>query len=358
MVRTIRLDDARVSKLLSSLDANTSTFAPRRHDPRYPYRVKGLVVHIQQHGSSEPVPFVVTARDISASGLAFLHGGFVHIGSRCLVQLLTVHGSVVDMTATVVRCQYVEAGVHEVGIVFDREVNPSTFCTAAIRTRILLVDDDDTILRLSRISLEQLNAEVVTAANGKAAIEAAGAGTFDLILLDIEMPEMDGFQVVAELRKAGYAGTIVATTALTGPDDRRKCLDAGFDHYIAKPYRRDDLDKLLNAVREEPLFSSLEEDGPLVDAINGFVADLPARIRRIESAAASGASAEMLVQLRSLKSQAGACGFEPISKLAAELESALLLGKEVGDLRDSVTRLRKLCAQARPTSRHAAGESA
>jgi CheY-like chemotaxis protein len=198
----------------------------------------------------------------------------------------------------------------------------------------------------------------VTAANGRGAIDATANGSFDLVLLDIEMPEMDGFQTVAALRKSGYAGTIVATTALTGPDDRQRCLDAGFDYYIAKPYRREDLEKLLNTIREEPLFSSLEDDGPLMEAINGFVADLPAKIRQLETAAASGTGAELLTGLRSLKSQAGACGFEPISELAAELERALLMKKEAAALRDDIKRLMKLCALARPSSRHAAGDGA
>lgn len=79
---------------------------------------------MQQPGSSGPVVFLVPTRDISATGLSFLHGGFVHVGTRCTVQLITMHGTWNEVPAVVVRCQYVEGGVHEVAVRFDREIDP------------------------------------------------------------------------------------------------------------------------------------------------------------------------------------------------------------------------------------------
>ncbi len=74
------------------------------------------------------------------------------------------------------------------------------------------------------------------------AIAAIDAGdTFDLIIMDMDMPEVDGYQATAMLREAGYPGPIIALTAHVLPRDRERCLEVGCDHYTMKPVTRDAL---------------------------------------------------------------------------------------------------------------------
>jgi CheY-like chemotaxis protein len=262
-----------------------------------------------------------------------------------------MHGTWNDLSATVVRCQYVEGGVHEIGVKFDRAVDPSAYCAAAIRARVLLVEDEPMLAKLGTLYLQQLNADVQTAANGREALAKIESGVFDLILMDIEMPEMNGWEAVTELRKRGYIGAITAATALTGPNDRERCLSSGFDHYLPKPYKREDLAKLINTLREEPLFSSLEGDSAMDDLINVFVSELPARIRTLETATASGDLAALTAQVRSLKAQAGSHGFEPISETARQIEARLLANKSLADILGDMKFLMKLCSQVRPVAK-------
>ena len=87
--------------------------------------------------------------------------------------------------------------------------------------------------------LERLGYEVEIAINGRRAVEACRGGQFDLILMDCQMPEMDGFEAAAEIRKLAREGgplRIIAATASTMTEDRKRCLEAGMDDYIAKPY--------------------------------------------------------------------------------------------------------------------------
>jgi CheY-like chemotaxis protein len=102
--------------------------------------------------------------------------------------------------------------------------------------------------------LKKAGAQVTIAENGQIACDYAlgSAGgcskpgdeptaPFDVILMDIQMPVMDGYEATRKLRLAGYAGPIVALTAHAMDSDREKCLAAGCDDYIAKPVCREDL---------------------------------------------------------------------------------------------------------------------
>jgi len=103
--------------------------------------------------------------------------------------------------------------------------------------RILLVDDYPQNLALMVSLLRALGHEPIAAGSGALAVEVAGREPLDLVLLDIQMPEMDGFETARALRKipALAAVPFVAVTALTRPADRASILESGFSGYIAKP---------------------------------------------------------------------------------------------------------------------------
>ena len=108
--------------------------------------------------------------------------------------------------------------------------------------RVLLVDDEYINCVLARELLTQLGLRVETATNGLEAVSAWQEHAFDMIFMDIQMPEMDGFEAVAEIRrrerKQEGRVIIIAMTAHAQDDDRKKCLAAGMDDYLAKPLDR------------------------------------------------------------------------------------------------------------------------
>ena len=102
--------------------------------------------------------------------------------------------------------------------------------------RILLVEDNaDNQLLISHF-LQNAGAEVEAASNGIDGLERALTGEFDLILMDLQMPGMDGFEVVKELRKRGRRMPIVALTGHAKKEDRTRCLESGFDGHLSKPF--------------------------------------------------------------------------------------------------------------------------
>ena len=105
--------------------------------------------------------------------------------------------------------------------------------------RILLAEDNAVNQLLTSRVLEKHGHNVVTAGSGRAALEQLEKTSFDLILMDIQMPEMDGFEATAAIRKeeesTGKHLPIIAMTAHAMEGDRERCLAAGMDGYIAKP---------------------------------------------------------------------------------------------------------------------------
>ena len=92
---------------------------------------------------------------------------------------------------------------------------------------------------------------VVVAGDGREARERCG-GSFDLVLMDVQMPEMDGFEAVRAIRDGGRdqpPHPVVALTAHAMKGDRERCLEAGFDAYLAKPIRQNDLRAALDVFR-------------------------------------------------------------------------------------------------------------
>ncbi len=109
--------------------------------------------------------------------------------------------------------------------------------------RVLVAEDNPVNQRIAQQLLRKRKLSVTLADDGRQAVDAFQAGRFDLVLMDVQMPEMDGFEAVAAIRALEHAQgrphtPIVAVTAHAMVGDREKCLQAGMDAYLAKPLRR------------------------------------------------------------------------------------------------------------------------
>jgi CheY-like chemotaxis protein len=105
--------------------------------------------------------------------------------------------------------------------------------------RILVVEDNPTNRQVVLTVLHALGYQPDIAENGQTGIEMAEVGGYDLILLDVQMPDIDGWTVARHLRQhvRGKRLTIVAITAGVTPEDRQRCFDAGMDDFVMKPFK-------------------------------------------------------------------------------------------------------------------------
>lgn len=100
---------------------------------------------------------------------------------------------------------------------------------------ILLVEDDSMIRRMLTMRLKMKGHEIGEAENGKLGMETAMAGNYDLVLMDMHMPVMDGYTAASELRQQGYNGIIIAVTASAMIEETTKAIEAGCNYFISKP---------------------------------------------------------------------------------------------------------------------------
>ena len=118
--------------------------------------------------------------------------------------------------------------------------------------KILLVEDNELNQKFAIAVIRKLGHELDIASNGRIGVDLYKSKSFDLILMDIQMPEMNGIEATQAIRKLeadngkGAHIPIIAVTAFAMEQDKRNCMDAGMDDFIAKPYKPFELEQKIN----------------------------------------------------------------------------------------------------------------
>jgi PAS domain S-box-containing protein len=196
--------------------------------------------------------------------------------------------------------------------------------------RVLVAEDNPTNQKLVSALLDQKGHQVSIVGNGRLAVERATADTFDVILMDVQMPEMSGLEATEAIREreraTGGHVPIVALTARAMAGDREQCFAAGMDAYVSKPVRADELFSAIEAIvgsssdaestapsppsEERPaatieLSTLLKNFGGRADVvqevIDVFLVDAPLMLTRLEKAARSGHAPEVAAAAHAIK---------------------------------------------------------
>ncbi|MDX2197820.1 MAG: response regulator [Phycisphaerae bacterium] len=356
----VRVDPELVESTLDQLDRDTDAGAGGDHgrkEERFRYRVRELHLELAEPGGGFR-GYQCPTRNISSHGLALLMSHFVYPGTACRVTLVSLHNHRATHTGKVVRCRYLPgtARLHDCGIIFDQPINVGLFHRGAQPTRILVADDEKAQHKLIESMLKsEKNTKVVAVSDGEAALEKLRNEQFDIALIDINMPKMDGLAVAQACREAAIGTPLAAFTADSAPDSRTKCMQAGFDTWLAKPLTSGSLTTLIRSLKSEPLISSLIHDRNLLDVIDTFVDAVQARIEDMQTALGESDWPLMQRQLRSLSIDASGAGFDSIAMAADELLGVLGDQPDLASVRAKLSGVVRLCGSAMSASCQPAG---
>ncbi|MEQ8191038.1 MAG: response regulator [Candidatus Eremiobacterota bacterium] len=234
------------------------------------------------------------------------------------------------------------------------------------KLHILLAEDVLTNQKLATSLLKKRGHSVVVANNGKEAVEIFSREKFDLILMDIQMPVLDGIQATGLIRERDTDIPIIAMTAHAMKGDREKFLSEGMNDYIAKPLKIKEVFEVIEkytsvsgeiseAVSQEVSRSetddvilnkkeSLEAIGNdeelLKEMYNIFIEEAPSLMKNLKKAMNEGKASDITLNAHSLKSSSGHIGAKAMEKLACQMERAGKNG-EISELSDLYENLQK-----------------
>lgn len=244
--------------------------------------------------------------------------------------------------------------------------------------RILLAEDGKDNQRLITHYLEKAGAEVEIADNGRLALEAiakysAQGKSFDLIVTDIQMPEMDGYTLTRTLRARGSKVPIVALSAHAMEEARIKCFEAGCSEYTSKPiektaflsicrrwldqngqqaFEQADLLSTPIIIVEEPqpqpnaIWSELADNHEFAPVIDSFLQSLTAKIDKLDEYMSEARFAELTILAQQLKGSGGGYGFQEITNAAVKVEDLAQNHGDEDSLYEAVQQLQEICQLA------------
>ncbi|MDP8956227.1 MAG: PAS domain S-box protein [Actinomycetota bacterium] len=233
--------------------------------------------------------------------------------------------------------------------------------------RVLVAEDNAVNQQLAVLLLQKLGYRADLAGDGTEALEALERQPYDVVLMDVQMPEMDGMEATRRIHQRWSADErpyIIAVTANAMEGDREACLAAGMDDYISKPIRdeelaaalsrsattrsaRADVKPILDADALDRLRQAVGSDEAATQLARTFLDDTDRILAALRADITSGRADETRRQAHSLKSTAAAFGAIELSELCRELESVAAAGSLDG-AKDILARIQDEFARVRP----------
>jgi PAS domain S-box-containing protein len=236
-----------------------------------------------------------------------------------------------------------------------------TFLAEQLPLQILIAEDNTVNQQVALLTLEQLGYQADVAANGLEVIDALHRQSYDVVLMDVQMPEMDGLEATRLIVEETTTESafphqikkpwIIAMTAYALAEDRQRCFDAGMDDYVTKPLRVDELVRALKKVRRQPTQpttqpqmvteTSTTSNEPVLDlrvlqslrqmarakapailrqVIGNYLEDAPQLVQHLQDAVSIGDAETMWKTAHSLRSSSASLGAIQLSNLCKELE--------------------------------------
>ncbi|HEX4142238.1 MAG TPA: ATP-binding protein [Pirellulales bacterium] len=393
MPETIHTDPTRFRQVLINIAGNAIKFTPSGHVEitarldRPAGEPAKLVVQIADTGIGIPPeklgvifdPFTQADSSITRQfggtglGLAISRRLAEMLGGRISVESQVGRGTTFTCEIAVGSLEGVRLLDQLAGMLGSQASLPRAHATPVLNHRLLVVDDGDTNRKLVQLVLGRAGARVEAAENGQQAVARATTEPFDLILMDMQMPVMDGYTATAELRARGVTVPIIALTANAMKWDEDRCLEAGCSGYLSKPIDQDLLLVTVAAalgatnvppptptvatsattppaavappVKQGRLLSTLAtEDPDFRDVVAHFAERLQEKLPLMHEHLAAGDLPGLAGLAHWLKGTGGTAGFPAFTQPAVHLEQLARSGRAEG-IHEAIERLEQIAAQ-------------
>ncbi|CAG0995944.1 hypothetical protein PHYC_02562 [Phycisphaerales bacterium] len=353
---TLGLGPRELAALLDLLDQRDGQRPnARREFSRWAYRHAGINVHLTHPGGSTTTQRLA-GRNVSRGGVALLHSGFVHPGTKCRVEMIRRDGTLKDVAGEVARCQHRRGMLHELGIRFEKQINLREFvppvgntplysieriCPERLQGRVLHAEDSTLETRIVAHYLRDTCVKLVTVGRGDHAITTAAEG-FDLVLVNFALPDMTGAQLIKELRAKGETVPALILTADPVASMNENLWEVHKVGLVQKPYTQE---QLLRAMGERLLIDDRTEKSAAVTEMARGAADLLEGFAdQLESALAKDDLSRAIDIAARLQGNATALG---LSHVAAAAEVAHGLLPTLSSLRQEPRLLQELASACR-----------
>jgi signal transduction histidine kinase/CheY-like chemotaxis protein/HPt (histidine-containing phosphotransfer) domain-containing protein len=384
---TIQSDPHRLKQLLMNLISNAIKFTEEGSvlvaasldesgaNPKLKFEIRDTGIGIPDHMLGSIFhPFVQADTSVTRKyggtglGLAISHRIAHSLGGDLTVASKVGCGSVFTATIDPGDLRGVAITKRPAAATIGDVKKPTTGKLNLDGVRILLVDDGETNRKLISLFLTRSGATVEMAENGALAVHAAEQNEFDVILMDMQMPVMDGYTATTRLRERSYIGPIIALTAHAMKGDREKCESVGCSGYLAKPVNIDELVRTVRAAMEcqanpaeardptpaaphtgeimntstQIVRSMLPTDDPEIrDVVREFIDGISERLDAMAAALETEQYEELARLAHALKGSGGTAGFPCFTDPAARIEESAK-ARDPQDIGDALRQIEKL----------------
>ena len=340
-------DKARLRQVVTNLLSNAVKFTPNGKidvNVRYEESTSALHVSVRDQGigiEAEYIPHLFDRFTQADTGLSRPYGG-AGLGLAITKDLVGLMGGEIGVESTfgegshfyffIPAERLADVDQRERG---GRDDKPSADALEGLT--ILLAEDSNTNALVVKRKLGALGAHVDRAANGEEAVSFAASRAYDLILMDVSMPVMDGLEATRTIRSNGAMSAhapIIALTAHALRGDKERCLEAGMNGYVTKPIAMKDLVAAIAQLTQEkavdtgPLYltpdtaaTDWEDDQDLfAEVLATFADELRVARDRVENAHKAQDTHGIAEEVHSLKSSAGNVGASPLQELAGRMD--------------------------------------
>jgi CheY-like chemotaxis protein len=369
---TLRMPRADLERLRQLMEADLAagSTASNREYKRWPFdRIPVKMETTHPGGAVTCLPYA--CRNLSRGGIGLLHSAFVHEGTKCVVILPHPERGEIKIPGKIVRVRHVTGKVHEIGVKFDmpvdvrrvlrldpseggfmlEKVNPEH-----LKGSLLYIEDSELDRSLVRHFLSESNLDLTPAKTAAEAMERAAADEPDVILCDLDLPDMNGLELFKKLRAAGISAPFVLISADPTSSTRIGPNDPKPENFLVKPTTKERLLSTLGEIlllegqrstSRSAIATSLEESDPLRSQVPSFIGEV-ARMAELLSKAIETKDAQIARRLAfQIKGSAPTLGFATLGEIASGAYTAVTSSMSVEEAERELKILLAACKRLR-----------